>query len=256
MEVLVVVVIIGTLAAILFPVFAQARGAALKTSCLTNQKELALASVLYQKDNDDTFFPYGYTDDKGYVTWWGDLGTGDPTRGFLYPYTKSGYIRGCPSAVDLPNASPHTYTMGYGMNFRLFYRYPPENEVIGFRTTTGSEIERPSETLLSADAAYWDSERRYAIGMPWLLGDAWSSHLHARHAGERANVTWADGHATTEKLYYHVARLGTGDWGVNPEKLREYRMGDLLKFPRENPYSPVNSVIDQFYFLLEKPAGT
>lgn len=256
MELLVVVVILGTLAAILFPVFAQARGAAEKTSCLTNQKELALASVMYQKDNDDTLFPYGYNDDKGYVTWWGDLMTGEAARGLLYPYTKSGRIRGCPTASDLPNLPPHTYTMGYGMNFRLFFRYPPDSSEAVFRTMSGSEIERPAETLLSADAAFWDETRHGAVGMPWVLSDSWSSHLHARHAGERANVTWTDGHATTEKLYYHVVRLGEGTWGVNPEELRDFQLGDLLKFPRENPNSSVNSARDQFYFLMDKPEGT
>jgi prepilin-type processing-associated H-X9-DG protein len=256
MELMIVVVILGTLAAILFPVFAQARGAAEKTSCLINQKELALASVMYTKDNDDTFFPYGYSDYRGYVTWWGDLITGEPTRGLLYPYTKSGRIRGCPSAVDLPNMPPHTYTMGYGMNFRLFYRYPPDSAEPGFRATTGSEVERPAETLLSADSAYWDETRNGAVGMPWVLADGWSSHLHARHAGERANVTWTDGHASTEKLYYHIVALGEGPWSVQPEQLRDFQLGDLLKFPRENPYAPVNSFRDQFYFLLDKPEGT
>lgn len=254
-EMLVVVVIIGTLAAILFPVFAQARGAAEKTSCLTNQKELALACMMYQEDNDDMLFPYGYSDDRGYITWWGDLMTGDATRGFLYPYTKSGRIRGCPSAIDLPNMPPHTYTMGYGMNFRLFFRYPPDAMVVGFRTPTGSEIERPVETLLAADAAYWDGGRNGAVGMPWVLADSWSSHLHARHAGERANVTWMDGHATTEKLYFHTVRLGDQDWGVEPENLRDFQMGDLLKFPKEDPHASVNSIRDQFYFLLDKPEG-
>ncbi|MGV3617608.1 MAG: type II secretion system protein [Fimbriimonas sp.] len=254
-EILVVVVIIGTLAAILFPVFAQARGAAEKTSCLSNQKELALASLMYQKDNDDTLYPYGYWDGQGYVTWWGDMETGDPARGLLYPYTKSGRIRGCPSASDLPNLPPHSFTMGYGVNFRLFFRYPPDPAPVEFRTSSSSDIERPAETLLAADSAYW-APGIGAVGMPWLLGDSWSSHLHARHAGERANVTWVDGHVTSERLYYHVAPLGTGESKVSAEELRSYRMGDLLKFPRENPYADTNSIRDQFYFLLKKPDGT
>jgi prepilin-type N-terminal cleavage/methylation domain-containing protein/prepilin-type processing-associated H-X9-DG protein len=257
MEVLVVVVILGTLAAILFPVFAQSRGAAERASCLANQRELALASVMYQRDHDDTLYPYGYWSDRAYVTWWGDLQTGDPTQGLLYPYTKSGRIRGCPGAYDLPNLPPHTFTMGYGVNFRLFFEYPPEGgPQIGFRTVSGSEVERPAETLLSADAANWDGDRRFAVGMPWLLGDAWSSHLQARHAGGRANVTWLDGHATTERLYFHVARLGVGTASVSPEELRAYHLGDLLKYPREDPYAPINGVLDQYYFLLQKPAGT
>ena len=53
-ELLVVIAIIAILAAILFPVFAQAKAAAKKTSSLSNVKELALGSIMYSNDYDDT----------------------------------------------------------------------------------------------------------------------------------------------------------------------------------------------------------
>src|SRR6476660_7967870 len=53
-ELLVVIAIIAILAAILFPVFAQAKEAAKKTSCLGNLKQLATATFLYAGDADDT----------------------------------------------------------------------------------------------------------------------------------------------------------------------------------------------------------
>src|SRR5580704_547522 len=53
-ELLVVIAIIAILAAILFPVFAQAKEAAKKTSCLANAKEIALGLFLYTNDYDDT----------------------------------------------------------------------------------------------------------------------------------------------------------------------------------------------------------
>jgi prepilin-type N-terminal cleavage/methylation domain-containing protein len=46
-------VVIAILAAILFPVFAQAKAAAKKTSCLSNMKELGLPAVMYTNDYDD-----------------------------------------------------------------------------------------------------------------------------------------------------------------------------------------------------------
>src|SRR5580658_3815312 len=54
-ELLVVIAIIAILAAILFPVFAQAKAAAKKTVSLSNTKELALAHILYAGDYDDSF---------------------------------------------------------------------------------------------------------------------------------------------------------------------------------------------------------
>src|SRR4051812_37521503 len=52
-ELLVVIAIIAILAAILFPVFAQAKEAAKKTQCLSNLKQVGLAIKLYQNDYDD-----------------------------------------------------------------------------------------------------------------------------------------------------------------------------------------------------------
>ena len=54
-ELLVVIAIIAILAAILFPVFAQAKEAAKKTSDLSNQKQLSLGHIMYSSDNDDYF---------------------------------------------------------------------------------------------------------------------------------------------------------------------------------------------------------
>ena len=54
-ELLVVIAIIAILAAILFPVFAQARVAAKKTSAISNQKQIGLGFVMYVSDNDDVY---------------------------------------------------------------------------------------------------------------------------------------------------------------------------------------------------------
>src|SRR5688500_11013040 len=53
-ELLVVIAIIAILAAILFPVFAQARDKARQASCLSNLKQLGLAWVMYAQDYDET----------------------------------------------------------------------------------------------------------------------------------------------------------------------------------------------------------
>ncbi|GAB4467993.1 MAG: hypothetical protein OHK0029_40140 [Armatimonadaceae bacterium] len=53
-ELLVVIAIIAILAAILFPVFAQAREKARQTSCLSNMKQIGLATLMYAQDYEET----------------------------------------------------------------------------------------------------------------------------------------------------------------------------------------------------------
>jgi prepilin-type N-terminal cleavage/methylation domain-containing protein len=77
-ELLVVIAIIAILAAILFPVFAQAKSAAKKTVALSNAKQIGLAFQMYLNDYDDTSPKLGY----------GTPGTGDWTDQ-LYPYVKN-----------------------------------------------------------------------------------------------------------------------------------------------------------------------
>jgi prepilin-type N-terminal cleavage/methylation domain-containing protein len=54
-ELLVVIAIIAILAAILFPVFAKAREKARQTSCLSNQKQITTAAMMWSQDNNETF---------------------------------------------------------------------------------------------------------------------------------------------------------------------------------------------------------
>ena len=59
-ELLVVIAIIAILAAILFPVFAQAKEAAKKTTCLSNMKQIGVSTKLYLSDYDDTLYPHRF----------------------------------------------------------------------------------------------------------------------------------------------------------------------------------------------------
>src|SRR5471032_2497520 len=85
-ELLVVIAIIAILAAILFPVFAQAKFAAKKTVDLSNAKQIGLAVKLYLNDSDDTMpIFYAYNSDPGIYTPPAHHGT----EVLLEPYVKS-----------------------------------------------------------------------------------------------------------------------------------------------------------------------
>src|SRR5438874_107201 len=64
-ELLVVIAIIAILAAILFPVFAQAREKARQTTCLSNLKQIGTATMMYVQDYDEKFYAHRYNCDGG-----------------------------------------------------------------------------------------------------------------------------------------------------------------------------------------------
>jgi prepilin-type N-terminal cleavage/methylation domain-containing protein/prepilin-type processing-associated H-X9-DG protein len=86
-ELLVVIAIIAILAAILFPVFAQAKEAAKKTQDLSNSKQHSLGIILYATDNDDTFARQVYKRPNSAVYGWNTPFT---WREAVHPYIKSG----------------------------------------------------------------------------------------------------------------------------------------------------------------------
>ncbi len=93
-ELLVVIAIIAILAAILFPVFAQAREKARQTSCLSNLKQIGLATMMYVQDYDEMYSPVTeVVDDNGtdrYPLW----------PRFLAPYIKNTQIFREPSNIQ------------------------------------------------------------------------------------------------------------------------------------------------------------
>ncbi len=110
-ELLVVIAIIAILAAILFPVFAQARAKARQTACLSNVKQIGLGMMMYTQDYDECYTVDAFNKNSG------PGGRNEPcardnpairAEAKIEPYIKNSQIFGCPSSV----LSPVTWNVG------------------------------------------------------------------------------------------------------------------------------------------------
>ncbi len=168
-ELLVVIAIIAILAAILFPVFAQAREKARQASCLSNTKQLGLGVYQYVQDYDETIPNGGWRA--------GTSTPGSQSRWYrdVYPYIKNVGVFTCPSkndgnfivkfvqpaAADLIQVPGPGSAGGYGINRNLVgYPYctaegcvppPPSNP-----SKTLAEITDSAGTFLICEASQSD----------------------------------------------------------------------------------------------------
>jgi prepilin-type N-terminal cleavage/methylation domain-containing protein/prepilin-type processing-associated H-X9-DG protein len=147
-ELLVVIAIIAILAAILFPVFAQARDKARQTTCVSNLKQLGTATLMYAQDYDGKFVP-----------WYGpDLAKNLGWAVSLEPYVKSDQVYVCPS--DSQTRPKGKKTRSYTMNGDWFspddrglsrsFTTPP-NKGPAFGGFTEADLEEPADTITYCD---------------------------------------------------------------------------------------------------------
>src|SRR5712692_6503326 len=116
-ELLVVIAIIIILAAILFPVFAQAREQARKTTYLSNLKQLGLSMLMYTSDYDERAVPWNLVDNG--KNQYDPFGVNLCWDRLIQSYLKSEGVLACPSDTGSTRAVlPH-----YGLVIRS-YTYP------------------------------------------------------------------------------------------------------------------------------------
>jgi prepilin-type N-terminal cleavage/methylation domain-containing protein len=210
-ELLVVIAIIAILAAILFPVFAQAKMAAKSITCISNVKEIGLAFEMYIGDVDDSFPVLNQPaanlvgdTDSGYATgeWTipggrqdiADYAKVNSVRAVMTPYIKNDRIWICPSdSASNPNYIPGVPFTSYAYRYYMYH------------------------TLASDSQGAFDAGRIYNLSMfsepanTWEFYDAQPFHdmryqpnANPNDGNWNPNVKWnqvfLDGHAKTQPV--------------------------------------------------------
>jgi prepilin-type N-terminal cleavage/methylation domain-containing protein/prepilin-type processing-associated H-X9-DG protein len=218
-ELLVVIAIIAILAAILFPVFAQAKAAAKKTACLSNLKQIGVAFMLYENDSDDSFPNVGDT-----MLW-----TGQRFRWPLMPYlalalqkngTATNYtaqnggqspLLYCPedSSRNTFDSTSYAYSAAFyipndilqQMTLRKLYNLDAASApFLTFMTMSSSQVQFPSSKVMVFEWINAHKSDGVLTGpWGWKSGDSAATYGWLpgpyRWYGSR-NLTFADGHAT------------------------------------------------------------
>jgi prepilin-type N-terminal cleavage/methylation domain-containing protein/prepilin-type processing-associated H-X9-DG protein len=224
-ELLVVIAIIAILAAILFPVFAQAREKARQSTCLSNMRQMAMASRMYLTDYDDTVVPcYLYsrhssagTGARGapYLQWWTDL---------LHPYVKNDRLWHCPNWSAIYDYGRQTFPEGEGPGLRKlrwslgcnnWHYWPGNNQnkpavllgAMGVNrpgleiNSSEAEVQNPADLIMAVDAVspeLWTPPQhdwanvKDRVAAP-CTGAPCRGDVHLRHSGG-FNGFFVDGH--------------------------------------------------------------
>ncbi len=144
-ELLVVIAIIAILAAILFPVFAQAREKARQTECLSNQRQMGMAAMLYTQDYDERVPLAATAPNPSTFLNWHDL---------LTPYTRNKQIWLCPDA-NLPVHNIYGKPVcQYGWNAYYLNQGVQVQNVYTLNNAPGvslAAISAPAHTVMIAD---------------------------------------------------------------------------------------------------------
>jgi prepilin-type N-terminal cleavage/methylation domain-containing protein/prepilin-type processing-associated H-X9-DG protein len=208
-ELLVVIAIIAILAAILFPVFAQAREKARQTSCLSNTKQIALGALMYAQDYDEALcgermgggvgcvWPPPPKPNSGIVWTW---------RFALMPYITPRTNVNNPTAVWACPTMPPVWSedlkevdddlkASYGIPEDTFWGCYGD---AGVHTFAMANLDRPSQMILFGETR-WSGPPINSLFMAWQIyappGIAWLGFWHTG----RSNWAFWDGHVKTLK---------------------------------------------------------
>jgi prepilin-type N-terminal cleavage/methylation domain-containing protein len=220
-ELLVVIAIVAILAAMLFPVFAQAKASAKSVKCVSNSHQIGLASLTYLADHDDTYAMSRLPDPMRGIAgtcaqpdW---RGSRFNWRHSVHPYSRNTELHACPTnerAWTVTTDSLGNKTLGdeanaaypEGERLPVSYAYGGYFHETWFACANGGAYPRPRNGTEISDPAGLILLTETNLATPdaghWTLGNATQIGVDVFHTHTGKTITWtlADGHTKGMRL--------------------------------------------------------
>ena len=224
-ELLVVIAIIAILAAILFPVFARAREKARETMCISNMKQIGIATVEYLDDwngcypdhtsaielSSNTPYTYANTNYNGWIPDFSHRYRREFPKGSgkyipagmgktFRPYLKNLSVFKCPSQWKtdnswLPYAEGSTYYLKFAMQYWARQMGRPVKQ---------TAVKLPKRAVM----LYEDAWHTSSLDTPFL----WQTPASPRPPFLRINCVYLDGHVGKAAIYYNSSGTYDANW--------------------------------------------
>ena len=248
-ELLVVIAIIAILAAILFPVFAQAREKARAISCLSNCKQMGTALQMYAQDYDEGLVPWTHFWACSTGKTAGQIPAAQPcpadTRdtywdALILPYVKSGNPAAGATGLGGVWTCPSTENRNvrsYGYSMHLAYHWPATPNY--YRYPSLPQIDQPAATVFVGDGGSSGRLGRTVDFQGWYEKNC-SRVAYTRDAPQRhqdgANYVFCDGHAKWFKqseIYPGVDSGVCNTWGNRAAYAAAYKYWGMTAGERD-----------------------
>jgi prepilin-type N-terminal cleavage/methylation domain-containing protein/prepilin-type processing-associated H-X9-DG protein len=267
-ELLVVIAIIAILAAILFPVFAQAREKARAITCISNLKQAGLAFAMYTQDYDENCVPQEVASPLKHGGYWYVL---------MQPYIKNWNMMLCPdrsqtvcnesaaAALGIP-FSPvcigYGYEDGFVSDTGFGLSQTSQPDAYGNTTRAGkalAAIETPAQLVAFGDTYDNPGYSAAMDNMMSRLPDGYSTKA-LRHMGGTFNYAFADGHAKIVRMqageYSGFGLVGRpasqsdalmwcSDPNITPSAA--FATDDWPGYPMQSPTETCQQAVSDFY---------
>lgn len=245
-ELLVVISIIALLIALLLPAIKRARATANLIRCMSNERQMVIATTTYAGDADGYYPTIELYETE---TWWPSL---------IKPYLGNDDVFICPVQVGDNPTDMNTYTVNGA--FWLFWFAGAYNGIHGDAPTQIEEVRQPSKVVLMFESVIdlldthyqpdplagggahpgfsWQSAAPYHAGRHFFGGDAGNGLPYGQD-----NITFVDGHAATYSLKDYVEHMVSGYMYNYPFDLAN--AGIQTPVPDSGPPGPIG----EFWFV-------